>query len=173
VYFYDVAGLDQSMFRNEKHPEMTFNYRSIIFIILVLISFILSYAQDTLFIIINAQLEQEAFNYANTPIPGFLKQFSVPELNRLKWMMAAGFSILFMAVTASAIHIYFRNKMFTRIAAVAYFVLGLLTIIGGLITRHFKFSFQVRSILHIPENLLQSPLVLLIVFAALIFYEKR
>lgn len=118
-------------------------------------------------------MANEPYNYANTAIPGFIKQLSAPDLIRLKWMMAACFFVLFMSISAAAIYAYFRNKYYTQLVVIVYLALGFCSVISAFLLNKHGVSFQIGAILHFPETLVQSPLVLLMLFAGLLLYEKR
>lgn len=84
-----------------------------------------------------------------------------------------GFSILFMSVSTGAIHYYFRNKHFTRLTIIIYIALGLAALVTELIIHFIKLPSLSVNILHAPETIIQSPLVLLILFASLFLYTNK
>lgn len=148
-------------------------YKNIIFILLAFLLFSLSYMRDTLFVLINASIEHKPYNYANTAIPGFLKQLSIPDLKKLKWVLAAIFTCLFTLISTGALHIYFRNMQYTRFVFILYILLIISSLISELIIYFIDLPRPLINALHAPETIIQSPLVLLFVFPVFIFYEIR
>lgn len=152
---------------------MSSRSKNISFILLALLLFSLSYARDTLFILLNASIEQLPTNYANTTSPDFLKNLSLPELKKLKWAMSIVFSALFMLISTISIHLYFRDRYFTRLTVIIYIILG----VGGLGTELLKYTVKltplVARIVHVPETIIQSPLVLLVLFTSFFLYNNR
>lgn len=147
--------------------------KKIFVFLFVILVFLISYTRDTLFILINACISNDPNNYANTSIPDYLKQLSVAELKKLKWLLAAIFSALFTLTTTFAIHYYFRNKQFTRLTVLIYIFLGISTLGAELIKYFLNLSQLTISILHTPESIIQSPLVLLVLFSSLLIYTEK
>lgn len=139
--------------------------KNIVFAAVLLLLFGLSYARDTLFILINAGIDGKEFNYANMELPPYIKQLSAPDLVRFKWLMAAVFSFLFMLITMGAIEFYFRERQYTRLTGVIYLILGVLAVTVGLLDHIFTLSHRFYAVLHFAETIIQSPLVLLLLFS--------
>lgn len=144
--------------------------KNITFVLMVLLLFAISYARDTLFILLNAAVEQQSTNYANIPTPDFLKNLDLPQLKKLKWTMAIVFSVSFMFISTIAIHLYFGNRYFTRLVIILYLVLGVTGLAAELLKHTVKLPLLISRIIHIPETIIQSPLVLLLLFSSLLFY---
>jgi hypothetical protein len=144
-----------------------------VFVLLVGLLFCISYARDTVFILLNACMNHEPNNYANTALPEFLKELPVADLKKIKWIMAIAFSAIFMVITSIAIHLYFSDKQYTRLAVYTYVFLGISVLASELINHIITLPVGLRNIMHAPESLIQSPLVLLLLFSVLKFYPKR
>lgn len=150
---------------------MSSRSKTIIFVLLTLLLFSISYARDTLFILLNAAIDKDPINYANTPIPDLLKDMSLSDLKKLKWVMAIVFSALFMLISTFSIHFFFRNRYFTRLTVIIYLVLGAAGLGSELLKYTVKLTPLVSRIAHVPETIIQSPLVLLLIFSSLLVYS--
>jgi len=140
-------------------------------VLLILTIFFLSYARDTSFILLNAAISNEQFNYANTEIPEFFKQLSFAQLKQLKWLMSIGLAGIFMVITTAIIHLYFHNKQFTKLTVMLYLIFGCSALFTEYINYLFKLPTRFSNILHFPQTLIESPLVVLILFSGLFFIE--
>ncbi len=147
--------------------------RKIGFILVLLLLFCLSYLRDTLIIVINAQLIRESQNYANTMVPGFLTNYTQSGLLRIKWIAEIAFSLLIIGFSILGIHLYFRNKTYSMVLTLFYMITCIYIVLFEFFFRSKSMSFQAQSLLTLPEALIHSPLVLLVLFAGLLIVEKQ
>lgn len=149
----------------------TLQPKRIALFLLVIALILLSYTRDTLFIVLNAIIDHDPNNYANTPLPDFLKKMHIADIKKLKWLFAILFSALFMLITAVAVQYYFKNKQFTRLVVIIYLFLGAAAVLAEAVYYFFKLPFSYFNLVHTPINLVQSPLLLLVFFASAFIFK--
>ncbi len=151
----------------------TLQSKRIALFLLVFALFLVSYTRDTLFIVLNAVIDNDPNNYANTTLPDYLKKMQIADIKKLKWLFAILFSALFMLITTIAVHLYFNTKQLTRIAIGMYVLLGISAIVAELINHFLKLPINYFNLVHIPETLVQSPLLALLFFAAALVFKSK
>lgn len=75
-----------------------------LFFTFTLLLMVLGYFRELTFLQINAAISNTTSDIANQPVPSFLKNLSVSELLKLKWIMLVVFTCVFFVVSMAAIH---------------------------------------------------------------------
>jgi hypothetical protein len=124
-----------------------------------------SYYREVWFRSVNALIGGEDFFYAKTTELPFLKSWASHELYRLKYVLTAGFSILFMGLTALGLKWSFKSNLPFQISLGIYSLLLLtagISIVIALILNQFSDLYPfLRSLVGIIHN----PLLFIILSA--------
>jgi len=144
--------------------------RYITFLLLFILTFIVSYFRDTLFILLNAAINHDDNNYANSAVPDFFKQSSKTLLT-LKWILSIAFSFVSMLLTVVAIHLFFKRKSYNQLILFFYVLLGVLTLLCNVLLHYYK-NEAFFDFLILPETVLRSPLILPLAFCIFIIHNR-
>lgn len=136
--------------------------KKLLWVISLIVLFLLSYIREVSFIGINAIIEGQSHNYANTQLPGFFYSLSTSQLYQLKWILTALFSLFFMLVSFLGIR-FSINKSTGSWTAISYAVIIFVTLIVlslGLIVAGFH---SVYPFLRTVIGIVHSPLIFLMI----------
>ena len=106
--------------------------RKLLWVTFLLLLFISSYSREVVFRSINAIMSGEQVFYAKTTEITFLKDWSILELNRLKYILTVAYSALFICLTTFGLKLSFRQQLPFQISlgiyALVIFLAGVLII---------------------------------------------
>ncbi len=128
-----------------------------------------------MFIVLNSVLNEVPFPYNRAYItpPKFLYEFSLNELNYLKWLLTTIFIISNSILSAAIIHVRFLVRQYIRyligFLSLCIFAGIVLSIIGWVLGDAFRFYIWQREI----AGLLQSPLLLFLYYPLILFIEDK
>jgi hypothetical protein len=139
----------------------------IVFILFILITIALGFFRDSLFVNINYQIGflyyKQDINYVTSNF-SFLKSLSFNQLYYGKWLLTIAFTLLYYILTMATIYFSFGNKNILRWATISYLILIIVSAMAysiGQITSYPQTGYKFARIF---MGLLQSPIVLMLLF---------
>lgn len=149
-------------------------YKNKIFALVgLLVLFFVSYIRQSLFLVINAIINGDAYNYSNYAPPQWLTDnFSSAQLMTIKWPLTIVFIVLFMGITVLFLNFIFHNKRLNIYVFVAFTFLMLCSFLlygigwlSGSFSNWYFWSHQLAM-------LSQSPLIYMICLPTVWYYQK-
>ncbi len=140
----------------------------VIWIIFLILLIILSYLREVFFLSINAQIAGETFYYAKTAQLEFLKNYSLSDLNLIKYFATLAFSVLFAITTYFGLKYSLRNNLAARISLFIYTLIAFIALFSTVIFI-LIWNFQtIYPFLRTLIDLVHNPLLFLIISAMVI-----
>lgn len=139
---------------------------------LLILLTILAIAREYTFVWINAAINNYYRTTNNTDIPSFFLQFEKQELYYLKWLFSFVYGGLNILISIAGILIYFNTRNLVLFMFIVYGLIGLILIVGYGLSKAFDLNEAVYDLLHDLLLLLQTPILFIIVFPILLFYNK-
>ena len=139
--------------------------RNFIWLLFLILLFVSSYYREVLFRSINAIIDGEDFFYAKTTELPFLKNWTASELNRLKYILTIGFSVLFVLLTTFGLKWSFKSNLAFQISLGLYAIVVLvagISLLIALITNQFN---DFYPFLRTLVGLIHNPLLFIILSA--------
>lgn len=152
-----------------------FTLKKIIVIVLFLISFIIGYARETIFLVINAVIHNYPYPYNISYVkpPSFLYQLPIESLTQIKWLLTFVFSMVFMGVCLLITNFYFKNKRYNYIVIFTYTLLliiaSFVVMLGYLFNAYNAFYTFSRML----AGVMQSPIFPIFLFIAFYINQNR
>lgn len=103
--------------------------RKLIWLIFLLVLFVSSYYREVLFRSINALMDGQDFFYAKTTALPFLQDWTIGELNQLKYLLTIFFSFWFMSISLLGLRYAFTSKLAYWLLASIYLFMILISIV--------------------------------------------
>ncbi len=145
----------------------------ILFIAVILV--MTGFYRDFIFKNINSLLQamDAGISYTLPNSLSFLENCNSYTLIKTKWLLTFFFSLSYFLITLITIQLFFKNKNYSRISVVSYAAIsaisGLLMLAGYIIPSLSERMYEFARYL---MGMLQSPVILMILFAAFKFYDK-
>lgn len=145
-------------------PKINFILVFFIFLLLVI-----SFLRESVFENINAHSWYLYYENDASHLPAFLsffKRFSYAELYRIKWVLTAMFSLLFLFLSSAIIKIIFRKKKFivwTFYTYAAIVIVSAISFLLGKLLNHAESGYHISRFF---MGLLQSPFLLIFLIPA-------
>jgi len=146
----------------------------LVFFLFVIITYVLGYIREAVFITINSVINEVPFPYNRAYItpPPFLYKLSMNQLFILKWVLTLLFFLLFLLVAVKVTHFFFRNKKYNKIVMVffvTFFSLSLVFYIIGFLFDNLSFFYPISRFF---AGLVQDPFPIYL-FLVLFFYTNN
>ena len=128
------------------------NYKKYVaFVLFVILTYLLGYLREGVFITINSVINNVSFPYNRAYItpPEFLYHISLNQLTLFKWLLTLFFFLIFLLVAIGVVHYFFRNRKYNKIVFVVFvtfFVLSFLFYMVGFLTNKLELFL---SLIHI------------------------
>jgi hypothetical protein len=143
--------------------------------LLVLVYIGLGFFREFVFLNVNEQMRVTYYNATDShlsPVLSVLESFSYAQLYYAKWPLTLLFAAVFCLLAVLVIRTAFNTRVFTRLIVLAYagvFVLGAMLFFVGTLLGN---STAVYDLSRFLAGLVESPLLLLMLGAGILYYRK-
>ncbi len=151
------------------------NYKKyVVFVLFVILTYLLGYLREGVFITINSVINQVPFPYNRAYItpPDFLYHFSLNQLILFKWLLTLFFFLIFLLVAIGVVHYFFRNRKYNKIVLivfVTFFVMSFLFYLVGFLLNKLEFFYPISRFF---AGIVQDPFPIYL-FLVLFFYTTK
>jgi hypothetical protein len=167
--------VDQPVQQKINSGSMSLIMRKVLTALLVLVYISLGFFREFVFLNVNEQMRVTYYNATDShlsPVLNVLTEFSYAQLYYSKWPLTLLFAALFCLLAVLVIRTAFNTKVYTKLILLAYsgvFVLGALLFFAGTLLGN---SAAVYDLSRFLAGLVESPLLLLMLGAGILYYRK-
>lgn len=154
---------------------MSSGMRKAVSALLVLGYIALGFFREFIFLNVNEQMRVTYYHATDShlsPVLNVLTSFSYAQLYYSKWPLTLLFAALFCLLAVVVIRTAFHTKVYTKLILLAYssvFILGALLFFAGTLLGN---STAVYDLSRFLAGLVESPLLLLMLGAGILYYRK-
>ena len=146
----------------------------VVFVLFVILTYLLGYLREGVFITINSVINKVPFPYNRAYItpPDFLYNYSLSQLFLIKWVFTFLFFFIFLTVAVGVVHYFFHNRKYNKIVFVVFvtfFVLSFLFYTVGFLTNNLESFYPISRFF---AGIVQDPF-LIYLFLVLFFYTTK
>lgn len=146
----------------------------VVFVLFVILTYLLGYLREGVFITINSVINKVPFPYNRAYItpPDFLYNYSLSQLILIKWVFTFLFFFIFLTVAVGVVHYFFHNRKYNKIVFVVFvtfFVLSFLFYTVGFLTNNLESFYPISRFF---AGIVQDPFPIYL-FLVLFFYTTK